>query len=188
MTRGPIEALHGGEEEEPRGVKAWDRYMRHAEELEAQRAAEDEQARIRAQASEPPPAAPPERGRTGGSLAGAMAAAAGAAAAGLARLLHETPEEKDMEALEAMQAETLARLELPTMADSAWAAQRASDASDPAGLLAGKELADARHFEGKEQDPAAARTLDGPRPAPDWVAPTRKGADGDPAPRRDQGR
>lgn len=173
MTRGPIEGLQGGEDAEPRGVKAWNLYQQHADEMARADKAAEEAARAEEAAAHAAQggAAPVEEPK---GLAGAVGAAVGAAAAAIKQALTESPDDIRMDTFTAMQEEAFAHLEIPIVADNAAAAQRASDASDPGGKIVAKELHDARHFEGVEKDPDAARKPDATRPAPDRIAPSEK--------------
>jgi hypothetical protein len=190
MTRGPIDGVEGqGEADEPRGVTSWGRYLAAQDEqaaLEsaaAERAAEEAAAAdLRAQAARAPEA--PKK--AGGGIAGA---AAGAAAASLKAALTESPAQKRMDVLAALQAEALARLEIAPHADQVGAAQRATDHVDEGERADGRDLAEGRRLDQEEKvpDAPAAKKADARRPAEKYVAPARKPAAEEPARRRRPG-
>jgi hypothetical protein len=193
MTRGPVEGVHGHDEEDAApGVKAWNRYLAQqdeaaASERAAKEAAEEEQ-RLAAQRRPSNPvggavAAEPIANRSG------RPSAAASLSAGLKAALTETPQQKRMDALAAMQAEALARLEIAPHADQVGAAQRATEHVDEGERYAARDLQEERRLDREEKAPVteAGKKADARRPAEKYVAPAKKPAAKEPAPKRKPG-
>lgn len=189
MTRGPIEGIQGHDDDgEAPGVKAWNRY------LEQQDAVAAEEAAARDAAAQAEAAAEAARQADAAARAAQIAqrvapapdpkevagrAAAGALAAGLRSALTESPDQRRLDVMAALQAEAFARLELSPQphADAVLASQRASEGTNanPQGAAEMRDIARERRIEGEQVDPAQQRRKEALRPAPDWVAPKEKG-------------
>ncbi|GIW71470.1 MAG: hypothetical protein KatS3mg102_1012 [Planctomycetota bacterium] len=138
MAREPLEGIEAYEEKGPLSrARLWERMREEIERREQEEAARQGQVLAPGQAAAEP-GQQPEAG---------TAEQAAAGAAGLGAVLRQSPEERRLEIMAAMQADALARLEIPEHADQLVAQVRAGEQLDLDARLARLEEGLARRQE-----------------------------------------